>query len=244
MVKIAPFTGLCGNTVTRLLNFLRESIAQTCEVNRTFRGSVVVDEKSFGPRRIAGKAGRGAGRRTIVFGICKRHGMVYIEVATNCSQSTVLAAIRGKVDLRSVIHSDGFNGCDGLVDMVYKKHPCVDHARNEFSGRAIRGNHINGIEAFWSYDKAKLARFRGCTPARYTSTLKNADSASTTARKTVATPCSHSVTRTRNAIHDPLAFVCITTLFAHIFGARSDLQTEATPQRLRTCCVTIVFEMT
>ena len=56
----------------------------------------------------------------------------------------MLAVIRGKVDLRSVIHSDGFKSYDGLVDMGYKKLVRVDHSANEFSSRTIRGNHING----------------------------------------------------------------------------------------------------
>jgi len=35
------------------------------------------DESFFGPRRVRGKRGRGAGGKTIVFGIFKRNGSVY-----------------------------------------------------------------------------------------------------------------------------------------------------------------------
>jgi transposase-like protein len=160
-VQIAALTGLNRNTVNRLLGCLRERMAEACELESPFRGHVEVDESYFGPRRVKGKAGRGAGKKTIVFGLCKRHGKVYTEVIEDCSKGTILAAIRGKVDLRSVIHSDGFKSYDGLVDMGYRKHLRVDHARNEFSSRKVKGSHINGIEGFWGYAKTRMARFRG-----------------------------------------------------------------------------------
>lgn len=160
-VQIVQLTRLNRNTVNRLLGCLRERMADACEADGPFRGHVEVDESYFGPRRVKGKAGRGAGRKTIVFGVCKRHGKVYTEVVADCTKATLLAAIRGKVDIRSIVHSDGWGGYDGLVDMGYKKHLRVDHSANEFSSRSVRGNHINGIEGFWGYAKTRLARFRG-----------------------------------------------------------------------------------
>ena len=174
-VQIAQLTGLNRNTVNRLLGCLRERVAQACELERPLRGHVEVDESYFGPRRVKGKAGRGAGKKTIVFGICKRHGKVYTEVVEDCTKGTILAVIRGKVDLRSVVHSDGFKSYDGLVDMGYKKHLRVDHARNEFSSRSVRGNHINGIEGFWGYAKTRMARFRGMHPSTFYLHLKECE---------------------------------------------------------------------
>ena len=174
-VQIAMLTGLNRNTVNRLLACLRERMAQACELERPFRGHVEVDESYFGPRRVKGKAGRGAGKKTIVFGICKRHGKVYTEVIEDCSKGTILAAIRGRIDRRSVIHSDGFASYDGLVDMGYKKHLRVDHSANEFSSRAVRGNHINGIEGFWGYAKTRMARFRGMHPHTFYFHLKECE---------------------------------------------------------------------
>ena len=174
-VQITQLTGLNRNTVNRLLGGLRERMAQACELERPLRGHVEVDESYFGPRRVKGKAGRGAGKKTVVFGICKRHGKVYTEVVEDCSKGTILAAIRGRVDIRSVIHSDGFKSYDGLVDMGYKKHLRVDHARNEFSSRTVRGNHINGIEGFWGYAKTRLARFRGMHPSTFYLHLKECE---------------------------------------------------------------------
>jgi len=174
-VQIAQLTGLNRNSINRFLACLRERMAEQCELEHPFRGTVEVDESYFGPRRVKGKAGRGAGKKTIVFGICKRHGKVYTEVVEDCTKPTILAVIRGKVDLRSVIHSDGFKSYDGLVDMGYKKHLRVDHSANEFSSRTIRGNHINGIEGFWGYAKTRLARFRGMNPSTFYLHLKECE---------------------------------------------------------------------
>jgi len=72
--------GINRNRVNRFPSFLRERIAEECELERLFRGTVEVDKNYFGPRRVKGKAGRGAGKKTTVFGICKRYGKVYTEV--------------------------------------------------------------------------------------------------------------------------------------------------------------------
>lgn len=69
--QIAKSTGMNRNAVNRLCRIAREKIAEHCEAQSPFRGTVEVDESYFGPRRVRGKRGRGAGRKTIVFGILK-----------------------------------------------------------------------------------------------------------------------------------------------------------------------------
>ena len=66
--------------------------------------------------------------------------------------------IRGRVDLDSVIHTDGWRAYDGLVDVGYERHFRVHHGDNEF---AAEDRHINGIELFWAYAKLRLSRFKG-----------------------------------------------------------------------------------
>ena len=73
------------NCVRRFLACLRERMAEQCELEHPFRGTVEVDESYFGPRRVKGKAGRGASKKTIVFGICKRLGKIYTEVVEDCT---------------------------------------------------------------------------------------------------------------------------------------------------------------
>lgn len=156
--KIAELSDVSRPTINQLFFKLRTRIAHICDASSPFSGEVEVDESYFGARRVRGKKGRGAGGKTIVFGILERRGKVYTEIVPDASKKQLQAAIRGKVSLDSIIHSDGWRGYNGLVDVGYEKHLRVHHGKNEFA----RGNcHINGIESFWSYAKRRLAKFNG-----------------------------------------------------------------------------------
>ena len=74
--------------------------------------------------------------------------------------------------MESVIHSDGWRGYNGLVDLGYKKHFRVHHGVNEFA----RGkSHINGIESFWGHAKTRLSRFRGINKNSFLLHLKECE---------------------------------------------------------------------
>ena len=154
----AELTGLSVRRVNDIFLKLRHRIAEHCEQQSPFQGEVEVDESYFGPKRVRGKRGRGAGGKTIVFGIFKRNSHVYTEIVPNAKKTTLLKAIRGQVGLESVIHSDGWRGYDGLVDVGYAKHLRVQHGEDEFANEQ---SHINGIESFWSYAKRRLMKFNG-----------------------------------------------------------------------------------
>lgn len=156
--QIAKVTNLNRNTVNRFLKGIRERIASESEALSPLYGEVEVDESYFGARRVKGLRGRGARGKTIVFGLLKRQGKIYTEIVPDCSRATLQGIIRGKVSLESVIHSDGWRGYDGLVDLGYQKHFRVEHGHNEFANEQT---HINGIESFWAYAKTRLVRFRG-----------------------------------------------------------------------------------
>lgn len=156
--KIAQITGVSRVTVNKYLHAIRVAIAEDSEQTSPFAGEVEVDESYFGPRRIRGKRGRGASGKTIVFGVFKRNGKVYTEIVPDAKKQSLQAIIRGRVDAGSVIHSDGWRGYDGLVDLGYEKHYRVHHGKSEFArGRS----HINGIEAFWSFAKVRLHKLKG-----------------------------------------------------------------------------------
>jgi transposase len=170
--QIAELTSLNRNTVNSYLKKFRLRIAEICEAQSPYSGEVEVDESWFGARRVKGKRGRGAYGKTIVFGIFKRDGMVYTEIVPNCSKNTLQGVIRGRVELESVIHSDGWRGYTGLVDLGYAKHLRVDHGRDEF----VRGrSHINGIEGFWGFAKSRLSRFRGMHKSTFYLHLKECE---------------------------------------------------------------------
>ena len=86
---------------------IRERIAEKCAIESPLSGEVEVDESFFGARRVKGKRGRGAGGKTIVFGLLKRNGKVYTKIVPNCSRATLQAGDPGQGRHESTIHFDG-----------------------------------------------------------------------------------------------------------------------------------------
>ena len=170
--QIANLTTLNRNTINRYLKLMRARMVEVCKKDSPMSGEVEVDESYFGASRVRGKRGRGARGKTIVFGLLKREGKVYTEIVPDVKKDTLQAIIRGKVDINSVIHSDGWRGYHGLVDVGYDKHFRVHHGENEF----VRGNsHINGIESFWSYAKIRLVKFHGLDKKSFNLHLKECE---------------------------------------------------------------------
>ena len=171
--QTAELTNLNRNTVNRLYSEMRRRISEYSYQNSPITGEFEADESYFGLKRIRGKRGRGAGSKTIVFGLFKRNGKVYTEIVPNAKSSTLQAIIRGSADIESVIHTDGWRGYDGLVDLGYEKHFRVKHGDNEFSSG--NGNHINGIESFWGYAKHRLTKFKGVSKDTFELYLKETE---------------------------------------------------------------------
>jgi len=157
-ISAAELTGLSARSANSIFLKIRRRLAESCEQESPLQGAVEVDESYFGAQRVRGRRGRGAYGKTIVFGLLKRKGKVYTEIVPDCSRSTLQAIIRGHVEPSTVIHSDGWRGYDGLVDIGFDKHFRVHHGENEFANGE---RHINGIESFWSYAKRRLAKFNG-----------------------------------------------------------------------------------
>ena len=171
--QIAKLTHLNLNTINKILHMLRQRIFELSQLQSApLKGQIEVDESYFGARRAKGKRGRGASGKTIVFGLLKRGDKVYTEIVPNCKAVTLQSIIKGKTDIESVIHSDGWRGYNGLVDFGYKKHFRVYHGKNEFA----RGNsHINGIESFWGYAKTRLVKFKGMNKNMFELHLKECE---------------------------------------------------------------------
>ncbi len=169
--QTAQMTGLNRNTINRFYNGFRHTIVMYCNEQAKLQGIVEVDESLFGAKRVKGKRGRGAFGKTLVFGIYERGGMVFTQVVPDASKATLQAIIRGKVDVGSVINSDGWTGYNGLVDVGFG-HFRVDHSKDEFvNGR----NHVNGIEGFWGWAKVRLVRFRGLSKHTFNLHLKECE---------------------------------------------------------------------
>ena len=169
----AELTGLSVRSVNDIYLKIRRRIAEHCEAQSPFRGEVEIDESYFGPRRVKGKRGRGAGGKTIVFGVFKRQGQVYTEIVPDVTKKTLQKAIRGRVSLDTIVHSDGWRGYDGLVDVGYARHLRVNHGDDQFVGGR---SHINGIESFWAYAKHRLTKFKGVARHTFYLHLKETES--------------------------------------------------------------------
>lgn len=168
----AQLCNLSVRSVNAIYQRIRVRLVQECATQSPFSGTLEADESYFGPKRVRGKRGRGAGSKTIVFGLLKRGECVYTEIVPNAARATLQAVIRGKADLNSVIHTDGWSGYDGLVDLGLAKHFRVNHSHNEFARGA---RHVNGIESFWSYAKHRLAQFHGIRRDKFELHLKETE---------------------------------------------------------------------
>jgi len=154
----AELSGVSVRSINTIYLRLRGRMAEQCEKVSPLGGELEADESYFGPRRVRGLRGRGAGRKTVVFGLLKRGESVYTEIVPDATKRTLQAIIRGKADIASIIHTDRWRGYDGLVDVGFDKHLRVNHGNNEFARGSV---HVNGIESFWSYAKRRLVQFNG-----------------------------------------------------------------------------------
>jgi transposase len=156
--QTAEITGVSIRSVNTIFLRMRKKMAAECERCSPFGGELEADESYFGPRRVRGKRGRGARGKTIVFGLLKRGNQVYTEIVPDASKATLQAIIRGKASPESILHTDGWRGYDGLVDLGFDKHFRVNHGDDQF---VAGSRHVNGIESFWSFAKRRLMKFNG-----------------------------------------------------------------------------------
>lgn len=159
--KAAEIAGVNRKTADRYYNLfriviLRKAIYERKEAN--LGNGVEVDESYFGPKRIRGKRGRGAGRKIVVFGLLKIKGKVYTQVVRSAEKKELMPIIRRVVQSGSDIYTDGWRSYNALAVYGYN-HKKVKHGDNEFAKKD--GAHINGIESFWSWTKRRLNKFNG-----------------------------------------------------------------------------------
>lgn len=155
------------NTAKRYFKLLRKEIIEASVKDRlevNLSNGIELDESYFGPTRIRGKRGRGAGGKTIVFGILKRKGKVYTEIIHSARRIELLPIIRKVVKSGSDIYTDGWRSYDALGVYGYN-HKKVKHEENEFV--KDRETHINGVESFWSWTKRRLVKFNGVTKVQF-----------------------------------------------------------------------------
>ncbi len=79
--QTAAMTGISVRSVNDIFLRIREKLAHECQKNFPFVGDLEADESLL--RRVRG---RGAGGKTVVFGLLKRDDQVYTEIVPNASR--------------------------------------------------------------------------------------------------------------------------------------------------------------
>lgn len=166
----AKLLNLNRHTVNKYFGYFRGIIEVESLEKEKMSGEIEVDESYFGPTRVRGKGGRGAGKKTIVFGMLNRGGDVYTFIVPNCQIPTIVPIIDYFAIPGSTIYSDGLGTYRFLTPRY--KHFVINHGRGEF---ADNENHINSIEGFWAYAKLRMKKFKGINKSRFETYLKETE---------------------------------------------------------------------
>jgi len=166
-LKTANIAHVNRNTANRYYGLFRALIYTSAIEERksvSLGNGIEIDESYFGPHRVRGKRGRGAGGKVIVFGLLKRKDRVYTEIVNSAEQKELMPIIRKVVKSGSDIYTDGWKSYNALAIYGYN-HKKVIHEENEFSKGD--GTHINGVESFWSWTKRRLNKFNGVNKRQF-----------------------------------------------------------------------------
>lgn len=143
--QIQRETGVTYKTAWRMCHEFRKMLAEDYD---PFGGEVEMDESYFGGK---GKEirGRGAEKKTAVFGMVQRGGKVETHVVKDVKRKTIYPIVADSVEKGTKIFTDEFNIYNALPAMGYA-HASVPHAEKIY----VLGNvHTNTIEGFWSQAK-------------------------------------------------------------------------------------------
>lgn len=160
--KAAAQAGLGYPAALKAFDTIRMAILfQPDGKDKKLRGEIEADESYFGGKR-KGKRGRGAGGKTIVFGILEREGKVSVSIVPDVSARSLLGETVTKVRRGSIVYTDRRKGYDSLMFCGYR-HLSVDH-RYKFKRGKV---YINGVEGFWSFAKERPAKHHGVSREKF-----------------------------------------------------------------------------
>ncbi len=117
-----------------------------------FLGQVEVDETYIGGKK-KGKRGRGAGGKTIVFGMVERGGRARGKVVPNVRAVTLLPEIQSNILPDATVYTDDLLSYGRLSKLGFD-HKSVAHSQHVYvTGGDI---HTNSIEGFWGQLKRSI----------------------------------------------------------------------------------------
>jgi len=149
-------------TTLRAYDILRRIVGEDLARNdEVLMGELEADEAYFGGKR-KGNRGRGAGGKTIVYGILERGGNVSVNIVQDVSAESLMTETVKRVRRGSIVYTDKWRGYDSLMFCGYK-HLNIDHRYKFKQGKV----YINGIERFWSFAKERLIKHHGISRQKF-----------------------------------------------------------------------------
>ena len=112
---------------------------------------VELDETYVGGKA-NGKRGRGAAKKTPVFGVVERSGKLKTKVVLNVRKLTLMPLIKDMVADNSVIVTDESNSYND-VKKIGHLHESINHSKGQYVDGDV---HTNTIEGFWSQFKRSV----------------------------------------------------------------------------------------
>ncbi len=163
--QIERETGVTYKTAWRMCKEIRHALS---EGYSPFDGDVEMDESYFGGKG-RGKRGRGAEKKTPVFGMVQREGRVEARVVPNVRRASILPLVSANVAKSATVFTDEFHTYKALQYMGYS-HQTIPHAEKIY----VIGNvHTNTIEGFWSNVKNGIRGVYHAVSSKYLQSYLN-----------------------------------------------------------------------
>jgi transposase len=153
--------GVSYPTAFRIAHTIRDYMGEQ-DGEPPLTGHVEIDETYVGGKR-AGKRGRGAAGKSVVFGMLERDGELYTKVVPDASRASLIPEITRQLPKGTRISSDEWLPYRVLSSLGYD-HRTVDHGAKKW---AAGDTHVNTLEAFWSMLKRSIRGTHIHISARY-----------------------------------------------------------------------------
>ncbi len=99
----------------------RVLVEELVETDYILKGELEADEAYFGGR-MRGNHGRGAGGKTLIYGILERGGRVSVSIVEDVSAESLMTGTVKKVRRGSLVYTDKWRGYDSLMFCGHKHH--------------------------------------------------------------------------------------------------------------------------
>lgn len=168
--KIAHLTRLNRNTVNRLVNAVRERMAEECAREAVENGVAPPDPADGDTSRFLRPHGAGQFADRVVFGWVTMEGRVHTRPVRNVASAAISVSPSAPLQwyaAASIGRSKGFSDSGDLRSAPGLHDSAVETVRQE--------NRIRILDNFWGQAKLRLTKFKGLSPRTYHLHLKECE---------------------------------------------------------------------